>query len=106
MSAISHYGATTAYSQVSSLDVIFVAVLYYFGHWPQKVESFKKIGKYEVHAQSPLKEIQVYSLRLMVPLTSKFPLATNISEYSQHVVLERSLCQALAQHGSSNLHIT
>ena len=42
MSAISHYGATTAHSQVSSLDVIFVAVLYYFGHWPQKVESFKR----------------------------------------------------------------
>lgn len=42
----------------------------------------------------------------MVSFNSKFPLATNISEYSQHVVSDYSLCQALAQHGSSNLHIT
>lgn len=62
-------------------------------------------------AQRLLKKIQRYFLQL-VPLTPKpppppkFPLATTISEYLQHVVLELSHCQALVQQGSCNLHIT
>lgn len=58
------------------------------------------------HTKTDYRDTGVFVTVHHPPNPPKFPLATTISEYSQHVALERSICQALAQHGSSNLHIT